>query len=394
VKKLVLAALVVCVVAGQARAEEGQVGGFQFHEAMDMMDMSIDLNGTGDGSPKTPPKDWTPLYTAGEKGFGPFDNAWKLWKKDEKTYAIAVRGTTEDVRSIKADILATSLPAQKVELEREGNGQVLRFCLAATDQSEVHLGFTYSMTFLMFHRNLGILKQVRTLPAGSKIYVTGHSQGAAIATLVHAFLHYALRDGADRYGLKDKGFILKSYLFAQPKPGNWQFAMDFAKIAGADGRAYTVNNTLDWVPQVPVTVQFLDEPVKELVAEALTEQEQQGFLARFKVGAVEKKWLTERIEKLIDFAGEIRAKVSGKVAKTVIDKVQAAIGDLDPAYFVDGHAGPGKKQGSSLNYTAAGNLVTVTGSRTQDVDIQHDGWLAQHHAGAYRTLISEQLKEQ
>lgn len=36
---------------------------------------------------------------------------------------------------------------------------------------------------MLFDRDRGILNQLSQLPAGSQIYITGHSQGAALATL-------------------------------------------------------------------------------------------------------------------------------------------------------------------------------------------------------------------
>ncbi|MHB8392130.1 MAG: lipase family protein [Acidobacteriaceae bacterium] len=84
----------------------------------------------------------------------------------------------------------------------------------------------------------------------------GYGQGAAIATLLHAML---LQTSTDAPGvlpgvLKKWEFQFKSYVFAQPKPGNWQFGHDFGQAAGNRGFAICVNNNRDWVPQVPLSV--------------------------------------------------------------------------------------------------------------------------------------------
>jgi len=63
----------------------------------------------------------------------------------------------------------------------------------------------------------------------------------------------SIADPKDKFGLRDSGFTLKSDVFAQPKPGNWQFAMDFSRIAGSKGTAFVINNNLDWVPQTPLS---------------------------------------------------------------------------------------------------------------------------------------------
>src|SRR5262249_8846000 len=145
----------------------------------------------------------------------------------------------------------------------------ISFTVAETPQAETHLGWTYAMAELMFDRDGGILRALHDsglVRPGSRILITGHSQGAAIATLVHAFLHYAIADPTDKFGLRDTGFTLKSYVFAQPKPGNWQFAMDFSRIAGSKGTAFVVNNNLDWVPQTPLSIEFFDEPGASIAA--------------------------------------------------------------------------------------------------------------------------------
>ena len=168
---------------------------------------------------------------------GPYGNAWKLYRKTgSDIYLIAIRGTIDTKGSIAADLIATSTPA-RVQIQAKQNPyRLVAFTLAETPQAETHLGWTYAMAELMFDRDYGIL---RTLHDGalvmqrSRILITGHSQGAAIATLVHAFLHYAIADPTDKFGLRDSGFTLNSYVFAQPKPGNWLFAMDFSRIAGS-----------------------------------------------------------------------------------------------------------------------------------------------------------------
>ncbi len=75
-----------------------------------------------------------------------------------------------------------------------------------------------------------------------------------MVTLVHAFLHYAMR-GNDAFGLKAKNFSLKSYAIAQPKLGNYSFGADFARITQSKDSAIVINNHIDPVPKVPLTFQ-------------------------------------------------------------------------------------------------------------------------------------------
>jgi hypothetical protein len=50
----------------------------------------------------------------------------------------------------------------------------------------------------------------------------------------------------------------KTYCSAGPKPGNLFFAYEYEKMT-ADGWAYNVVNTADWVPDVPFSVQTVND---------------------------------------------------------------------------------------------------------------------------------------
>jgi len=204
------------------------------------------------------------------RSIGPYGNAWKLYQKTgSDIYVVAIRGTIDTKGSIAADLIATSTPAHVQIQAKQNPYRLVSFTLAETPQAETHLGWTYAMAELIFDSDAGILRVLHDpalVKRGSRILITGHSQGAAIATLIHAFLHYAITDPTDRFGLRDSGFTLKSYVFAQPKPGNWQFAMDFSRIAASRGTAFVINNNLDWVPQTPLSIEFFDEPGAAIAA--------------------------------------------------------------------------------------------------------------------------------
>jgi len=121
-------------------------------------------------------------------------NAWLLLQSetDPAQYAIAIRGTVGEAHSIIADTLITTTAAQSgITLN---DGRLLPITFAATPQAELHLGFAYAAFTMLFEKDLGILRQLRDakLPDNAKLFITGHSQGAAIATLVHSFLYYAI----------------------------------------------------------------------------------------------------------------------------------------------------------------------------------------------------------
>lgn len=248
---------------------------------------------------------------------------------------------------------------------------------AETPQSETHLGWTYAMAALMFNedhigpeKGAGILQMLRErVPAGSRILITGHSQGAAVATLVHAFLHYALVDPTDKYGIAHKGYTLKSYVFAQPKPGNWQFAMDFARIT--NGQAFVINNDRDWVPQTPLSIQFPDEPGSYLLTQ-ITSQPGLSGLINFALGIGD---LGLGVGQRATIALHVQRDTSSAVFRQI---------KIDPRYL--------EKRLSalpaySINYALVGTQIPVFGSAMPPNTIADDGPMSQHHGPTYRALL-------
>ncbi|WP_446810945.1 lipase family protein [Methylomonas sp. 2BW1-5-20] len=201
-------------------------------------------------------------------GLHPLNNAWLMAQSasDPGHIAIAIRGTVSERRSILADAYAATIPAYAGLEYPKDTPRPIAF--AATPDAEVHMGFGYAAFSLLFDPQHGILAQLQqrqTQQPITKITITGHSQGAAVATLIHAFLYYATVDRHNPYQLAFAAKpALKSYLFAQPKPGNLQFAQDFARIAAET--AYVINNDRDPVPQVPLSLETVTE-VSEFVEE-------------------------------------------------------------------------------------------------------------------------------
>jgi hypothetical protein len=365
-------------------------GGFDLAEAKALIEFCTALDyGNGQyGSPTYHDKGiakpsnaagWQEVYPQKETlpansdppSFKPYDNAWKLYRKiNTDIFVIAIRGTIDTKGSILDDVIATSVADGPVRLPIDDT-HMLSFFLAETPRSETHLGWTYAMAELMFNADHGILRVLRDrVPPGSRLLITGHSQGAAVATLVHAFLHYALvRDPSNKFGLNGSGYTVKSYVFAQPKPGNWQFAMDFARIA--NGQAFVINNDRDWVPQVPLSIQFIDEPGADLLTQ-INKQPSLGGIVNSLVAAG-----------AIGFAEGQRAAIALHVEEDTI-KAIVRDGDLDARYFEPGVAA---SPAYSINYAVAGTQVPVFGSAAPAGLIVDDGPMSQHHGPTYRTLI-------
>jgi len=353
--------------------------GFSKDEAGQMLDLCINLNGDGMAPHEiahdtTTPADWDMLYDSDpnhgagsdkDSGFGPYHNRWKLWKNKAKTnvYAIVVRGTILDVNSIKQDVIATSMDA--INTTVVGNvahsKRGVTFQLAETKGAEVHTGFCFGVAVLAFDKDRGILNKVKELvPEESEIYITGHSQGAAIATLVHSLLYYAIRD--DEFGMGKTKYNTKSYVFAQPKPGNWQYAMDFAQRIGNKGMAYTINNTYDVVPQVPLSIQLVSETASPFAKNSLIP----GYLVRTLAG--------------------VRLTASNFSSRLFTTLDQVARG-FDPAYCSTDDSLK-TSGGTSLDYMPVGNVLAVK-SEHGDAALPQNDLLREHHLGLYKKLLNQ-----
>ncbi len=330
-------------------------------------------------------------------GFGPFHSRWKLWQRgSEPIYAVAIRGTIADWASIEEDLMTNPMQAEKIVVPTMNRQKSIRFRLASTyyrklDEAadfpvaEVHAGFTYGMASILFDEKNGLLKAIQKLPPHAAFYVTGHSQGAAVATLLHSFLHYACAenkyllvaeenraDFADcgNFGLTGKDFQIKSYVFAQPKPGNWRYAMDLAQIAGNAGRFYAVNNYDDPVPQVPFAIQFLSDSLTKQEMDAL------GRPLRF-------------LEFFVKLSNSIRRGLSGAIDEAELDDKMNRQAHIDPA-FANSGSKDAANGGSSLNFTPAGHVIAVrAGKRDDEAYLKvapYDDFLREHHLWRYDQL--------
>lgn len=316
-------------------------------------------------------------------GLRPLNNAWLLAQSvsDPGHVAIAIRGTVGEWRSILADAYASTTPAYAgIEFPKN---RPLPIVFAATPEAEVHLGFAYAAFSLLFDSERGILTQLQQFQARqpiSKISVTGHSQGAAVATLIHAFIYYATVDEHNPYQLGFAGkSALKSYLFAQPKPGNLQFAQDFARIAAET--AFVINNDRDPVPQVPLSL--------ETVAEVAKYVEEDN--ADVDVGSV----LDDIAETLTNAKNGVRGAIAELFTGHVADDFEGTgVAASVERYFGDSPVSLLDTRAKSLNYTLAGQLIPVfglvKGGNCYTIGERPD-MLLQHHATSYRKLIAMQL---
>jgi hypothetical protein len=314
-----------------------------------------------------------------KNGFPPFGSAWTLWEnaaataRGERVFALAFRGTVFSYKpSVVEDALSTTVAGRHgMELPA---GRFLNLTFAALPRAEVHEGFAYGVFSQLFDNEFGVLARIRNeIPAGSTLIITGHSQGAALATLAHAFLYYAAQEG--RFGVPEMKLTLRSYVFAQPKPGNTQFAMDFAGITGGGATSFTLNNTLDAVPMLPPTHSFLFGAFEDCPP---------GRNPAF-----------EFVRAVNNFMNRFSRSVSGFSEDSVagrINKLQKK--DADSFYASDQlPADPGFRPASAVSqdYATVGNLIPLIGLHN---GASYYGWpsdaadeFIQHHATTYRRLL-------
>ncbi len=178
------------------------------------------------------------------------DNQWALWEhKTKNLAAICIRGTGSSEEGWLENFYAAMTPATGSMVLAEGH--TFSYSLAADPRAAVHIGWLIGVAYL----SQEILPRVQGLyDLGVRdFYICGHSQGAAISQLLHAYLLSLQRDGT-----LPEDIYFKSYSSATPKTGNLYFAYYFESCTQR-GDAYSIISTADWVPEVPISIQTLED---------------------------------------------------------------------------------------------------------------------------------------
>lgn len=207
----------------------------------------LDLDKWKDSSAVPYPSDYTFIYRSPRVAF---DNIWDLWMDKRRNVAvIAVQGSIQTDASFLANLYAAMVPAKgDLQLEKDFN---FSYHLSDHPQAAVHVGWLVALGYL----STSIVHQMDScISAGVKDFIiTGHSQGGGIAFLLTSYLANLQLEG--RF---PKDIQFKTYCSAGPKPGNLFYSRGY-DFRTAGGWAYNVVNTADWVPDVPFTVQTVDD---------------------------------------------------------------------------------------------------------------------------------------
>ncbi|MDJ0518269.1 MAG: hypothetical protein QNJ74_19130 [Trichodesmium sp. MO_231.B1] len=244
--------------------------GFNATEAKELLEICAILNGTrvkGDPDKVSPfkippntipeklpkPQNWTQVYALPET-LAPDYNYFEIWehKTIPNRHVIGVRGTTHAEGSILEDIRALAIPAT----DKNGNSYIKQpYQFAADPRAVVHIGFSTGLISIIDE----IVTQMQKFSSGvgpHEWFITGHSQGAAVATLCRSYLQYQPLLGVEN-------ITYKTYVFAQPKPGDTYYGYDYERITydytSQNSLGFRVTNTYDWVAQVPLSIQGLSD---------------------------------------------------------------------------------------------------------------------------------------
>ncbi|MCI0466457.1 MAG: hypothetical protein L0Y57_05555 [Beijerinckiaceae bacterium] len=332
--------------------------GFNLPEALDLVTLCAMIEGHS-GLPQ--PAGWSLVFDSPE--IPPFTEKWQLWQNASGAYAIVIRGTVPEPGSIIEDIISF--------LARAGGSVTIGpyhydYKFAAGPHASVHAGFALGALLLLKEPANGILAQLAAkVPAGSQIYVTGHSQGAAVGTLLRSYFRYA----PDR---PERNYSYKTYVFAQPKPGNDHYAQDFQSAFSNPGLAFRVTNSLDWVPQVPFTIEIASDINTPNPLSTLPLLSSMMLKTLTGIGTEARKLIADRVK------SHLKAK---EIALARVLAPGAAPELLSAGFDIP--AAP------SLNFANAGAEISLIGTPCSGAECE-DAFF-EHHASTYFALMKAQL---
>lgn len=184
------------------------------------------------------PSGYTKTYTSPAYGM---DNKFQIYTKGNKG-VINFRGSTSKQSSWLENLYASMIPVQdKIVV----NGDTFNYQVGEKQDSRVHAGYMLAIYF--FKDDL--LKQIAELNKKGiyNIYITGHSQGGALAQLVRAYFNYLPEKELSKKN------VFKVYAFANPMIGNTSFAKEYSKNYCDPGMSYILHNPTDFVTKLPVS---------------------------------------------------------------------------------------------------------------------------------------------
>ncbi len=268
-------------------------------------------------------------YRSKETGLA---NLWDLWTGPGKPAVISIRGTIQTNSSWLANIYAAMAPATGAM--RLTDSTSFDYKLADDPKAAIHVGWLLSLAYM----SGDIRMHVDSLYARGQreFLIIGHSQGGGIAFLLNSWLHHLQLDGK-----LPRDIVFKTYCSAAPKPGNLYFAYDYEKLT-QDGWAYNVVNAADWVPEVPISIQTVEDfNTINPFTDARKMIRKQSFGKRVALG-----YAYGQLSRPLKRAQRRYEKYLGKMTSKAVNKQLA--GFEAPPYY------------KSNNYTRCGDHIVLT----------------------------------
>ncbi|WP_300664920.1 lipase family protein [Fluviicola sp.] len=216
--------------------------GYDKHEAIELLKVNFRFIDSTHWDSMPAPQRFALKYRSKTLGF---DNKWDYWEDQKGVGVLSLRGTTGTFTSWGANFYAGMIPAKGwIKISEK---DTFYYELSKDPKALVHVGWTTALGCLWKDMDSVLFAQI---DQGKKeFYITGHSQGGALAYLLTAHLLI----------MKENGIIpsdvqFKTYCSAAPKPGNLYFAYYYEKMT-QQGWAYNTVNALDWVPESPFSIQ-------------------------------------------------------------------------------------------------------------------------------------------
>ena len=335
--------------------------GFDKQEYIDLMKVSAQFGDSAYQAALPVPPQYTLAYRSAEIGLG---NRWELWTRPDQVAVISVRGTTERSESWLGNLYAAMVPAQGTLTLSDDF--TFPYRLATQPRAAVHVGWLVSTAFLA--RDI-LPKMDSCYRAGTRhVIILGHSQGGAIAYLLTAHLYSLQQQGELPADLR-----FKTYCSAAPKPGNLYFAYSYEALT-QHGWAYNVVNSADWVPEVPVTVQTLDDFNRpNPFVNARQTIRKQKFRARIALNYAYNK-LYKPTQKAQENYQKILGEFTSKQVKALLP------GFVPPAYY------------ESNDYVRTGNTITLLADEDYYAwNPQDSAFLWAHHFHTPYIYLAEKL---
>lgn len=278
--------------------------GFDANEARDLIQICnsfsyIDLHGSDS---EILPKNYKKFYTSPVYGM---DNKFQIYtKQDASVGVIHFRGSTSKQISWLENLYASMIPVKdKISI----NDDIFKYQLGEQDESHVHAGYTLAIYFMKDD----LLKQISELNKQGiyDFYITGHSQGGALAQVFRAYFDYLPNKELNKKN------TFKVYAFANPMIGNTSFSNEYYKKYGEGGMSYLIHNSDDFVTKLPISYNdstFWSSHLSELLSNkdefSTTNFALEGALNLFKskINDVAIKMSKNIESKLLENLGEIK----------------------------------------------------------------------------------------